>query len=497
MKKNIIVGLHTYIHDGSMCTYNLDNHEIKYIKFERLTEKKHQCHNDPSIWIKYLNHLGYNHSQVKEIFVTEVLNLRKGLQGKDIGVENLPQNMMKYFDSDTRLFLVDHHTAHFYSAGFINGLVVDDMGSQWETMTIFKKKQPRLKLDNFIHGCLGRHLDYLWWLWFLKDKGESIEMAVDKAGHTMALHGFGHDFSNKIEVIHYGNGYEAFINFKEKFKDKQNVENNYVTSLHHYYHKKIRNHLKRIFNKNEHITFTGGVGHNIILNTFLKNDFPNFEPQPHCGDEGLSIGALRWGLKSIYGLRLKFSIEEMKQHDDNFGYAKKDTIKKVAEFLSQNKLVMWGQGWGELGPRALGFRSILMNPCAPNAKDIINEKIKKRVWFRPYGASVPVDSCKNYFEFEFESPWMLFQAKVKDPIKFSNITHVDGTCRIQTVKKEVNPPYYGLLKDFENLTGYPILINTSMNVPGKPIVGTRKQAKIMFDKSQADVLVIGDKIYTK
>jgi hypothetical protein len=68
---------------------------------------------------KYLNHLGYNHSQVKEIFVTEVLNLRKGLQGKDIGVENLPQNMMKYFDSDTRLFLVDHHTAHFYSAGFI------------------------------------------------------------------------------------------------------------------------------------------------------------------------------------------------------------------------------------------------------------------------------------------------------------------------------------------------------------------------------------------
>lgn len=496
MDKNIIVGVHTYIHDGNICVYDLNTKKIKYIKFERLTEKKHQSYEDPSMWIKYLNHLGYDYSQVRHIFCTEVVSLKMNIQGL-ISIENFPQNMLKNFDQETKLTLVDHHTAHFYSANFRNGLVVDDMGSQFDTMTVFKKNQQKLKLENYTHGSLGRHLDYLWWLWFLKDKGEPVTNAINKAGHTMALHGFGVDFSNKIGNISCSNVHEAFVNFKKKFQDKKNVENDYVASLHHYHYKKIRNHLRMIFHKDEHITFTGGVGHNIILNSLLKNDFHNFEPQPHCGDEGLSIGALMWGLRKTYNMKTRFSIEELHQYDDNFGYAKKDTTKKVAELLSQNKIVMWGQGWGELGPRALGFRSILMNPCAPKAKEIINQKIKKRVWFRPYGASVPVDSYREYFEFDFESPWMLFQAKVKDPIKFSNITHVDGTCRIQTVKKNINPPYFRLLKDFEKLTGYPVLINTSMNIPGKPIVGTKEQAKIMFDNSQADVLVIGNEIHTK
>ena len=137
-----------------------------------------------------------------------------------------------------------------------------------------------------------------------------------------------------------------------------------------------------------------------------------------------------------------------------------------------------------------------MNPIIDQAKDNINKKIKKRIWFRPYGASVPTDCYKNYFDLDYESPWMLYQAIVKDPIKFSNITHKDGTCRIQTVDSH-NPSFLLLLKEFEKLSGFPILINTSMNLPEKPIVGTKKQAKLMFDNSQADVLVMGDEIYTK
>lgn len=196
----------------------------------------------------------------------------------------------------------------------------------------------------------------------------------------MALAAFGKDFSSKIKRQILGKDSDSFNYFLEKNKDKnyQDNCNNYVTSLHFYWFKKIKNLLKKHFQKNQHFSGSGGVGENIILNTLIKKEYPNFEPSPHCGDEGTSIGALLYGLKYYYRINTKLNVRNLHQHDENFGYAKIETIKKVAEFLNQGKLVMWGQGWGEVGPRALGFRSILMNPCVPNAKEIINDKIKKK-----------------------------------------------------------------------------------------------------------------------
>jgi carbamoyltransferase len=485
VKRNIIVGLHTFFHDGSIFTFDKDTGETRYLKFERISGVKGQKHNNLRSWVKYLNHIGYVPEQVDTVWLA---------QGSNMLIKG---NVHDMYPAEYRL--VDHHTCHQYSGNEINSLVIDNVGSQYDCFTIFKRRQQKLKLDIHNHPSLGRSLEVMWIYWFIGGKPADNE-EEQFAGHTMALHGFGKDYSHLIRPQILNKTFEEFEIFAKNFKGvpQEQVCNNYITSLHYYWYKKIKRHLKNYFTKKDRISFTGGVGHNIVVNTLLKEDYPHFEPVPHCGDEGTSIGALIWGIRT--GRRIlnaKLDFKTMHQWDENFGYASKETIQKVAQFLKEGKLVMWGQGWGEIGPRALGFRSILMDPCVENAKQVINDRIKKRIWFRPYGASVPTECYKDYFELGFESPWMLYQAKVKDPVKFKNITHVDGTCRIQTVGMDHNPPYLKLLREFGKLSGYPVLINTSMNLPGKPIVGTKKQAKIMFDNSQADVLVMGDEIQIK
>ena len=486
--KKIIVGLQTFSHDGSITTYDIINKDFKYLKFERLTGKKHEYHNDLTSWIKYLNHLGYSLDDVLQIVLVNTDRIFEKLMGQEIPKFN-------------EIVLIDHHLAHHYSTNYFNSIVFDERGSQEDILSVFKKNQLKQKLKIFSAESLATTLKYLWYIWFIKkEEVASIpEHSENWAGHCMALSAFGKDYSDKIGPIPHDQHLKLLKEFISKFPELSHLENcnNYVTSLHFYWYKKIRNFLKRHFNANDKICASGGVTENIVINTLLKKDFPKYEPIPHCGDEGASIGALLYGLKFFNVKKASLNINNLYQYDENFGYASLETIKKIAKLLCDGKLIMWGQGWGEVGPRALGFRSILMNPCTLNAKQIINDKVKKRIWFRPYGASVPIDSYKNYFDLDYESPWMLYQAKVKDPVKFKNITHADGTCRIQTVDNKKNPTFLRLLKEFEKISGYPVLINTSLNIPGKPIVGTKKQAIFMFDNSQADVLVIGDQIYTK
>ena len=481
LKKRIVVGLHTVHHDGSIATYDLDTQEFKYLKFERISQVKEQYHQDLFSWKKYLNYLGYGEKDVCNIFLVNCSNFFS-----TINLSSIEKNIKE------KIILVDHHIAHHYSLNSLNTLIFDDIGSQEESISIFKKHKCVDKFLSKDNQSLGRSLNILWNKWFKKGN-------TNHAGHCMALAAFGHDYSSQITRQYINKVDERFNFFLKKNNDQSYEENcnNYVCSLHFYWFKRIKNILLKHFDKNEYLEYSGGIGENIILNTLLKKIFPNFTPSPHCGDEGASIGALRYGLKNFYRIHTKLNFTNIHQEDDNFGYASKETIQKVAKYLKQGKIVMWGQGWGEIGPRALGFRSILMDPCVENAKQIINDRIKKRIWFRPYGASVPTECYKDYFDLDFESPWMLYQAKVKDPVKFKNITHVDGTCRIQTVDMSHNPPYLKLLRQFGELSGYPVLINTSMNIPGKPIVGTKKQAKIMFENSQADILVMGDDIYTK
>jgi carbamoyltransferase len=172
-------------------------------------------------------------------------------------------------------------------------------------------------------------------------------------------------------------------------------------------------------------------------------------------------------------------------------------LQKTAQLIANGNVVGWCQGKMEWGPRALGNRSILADPRRADMKDILNAKIKHRESFRPFAPSILEEFASEYFEIDVPSPYMLMVVPVKKPKDIPAVTHVDGTGRLQTVSKENNGLYYNLINEFYKITGVPVIINTSMNVMGEPIVNTPEQAYQMIVKTDMDYLVMNNFLVKK
>jgi len=228
-------------------------------------------------------------------------------------------------------------------------------------------------------------------------------------------------------------------------------------------------------------------------------------------------------MKGTY-LGPKFSHGEIKETLINLGarlqyYNDEDAfLDKIAKYIAENKVVGWFQGRMEFGPRALGARSILGNPMSSEMQSLMNLKIKYREGFRPFAPSVLLEDCQDYFELDVESPYMLLVATTRDKIRLAveensglsinerlkqtrttipAVTHVDYSARIQTVDGKYNNKYFCLLKKFKELTGCSVLVNTSFNVRGEPIVCTPEDAYKCFMGTEMDVLAIDNFILLK
>ena len=173
--------------------------------------------------------------------------------------------------------------------------------------------------------------------------------------------------------------------------------------------------------------------------------------------------------------------------------------RRAAELLSQNPLIGWFQGRMEFGPRALGCRSILSDPRFEENRDRVNDAVKFRENWRPFAPSVLVEKAGRYFQDFKPSPYMIlsFWADKARAHEIPAVVHVDNSCRVQSVARETNPRYYALLEEFEKLTGVPVLMNTSFNLKGDPIVCSPKDAVQTFYTSGLDDLVIGDFVVSK
>ena len=171
----------------------------------------------------------------------------------------------------------------------------------------------------------------------------------------------------------------------------------------------------------------------------------------------------------------------------------------TAKYLQKGKIVGWFQGRMEVGPRALGNRSILANPNIPEMKDILNLKVKHREPFRPFAPAILEEKMNEYFDADDLAPYMLRVYPVKEEKKgiIPAGCHVDGSGRVQTVSKKTNPVFYNLIEAFEKITGIPVLINTSFNVQGEPIVCTPEDAIKCFLGTRMDVLVLNNFIVVK
>jgi carbamoyltransferase len=259
---------------------------------------------------------------------------------------------------------------------------------------------------------------------------------------------------------------------------------------------KTANHIYKE-TKMKNLCLAGGVALNSVANgKILKNTpFENIYILPPAGDGGASVGAAAY----VYFTLLKnkrtkesflnyaclgpeFSKEEIKQFLDsnNIKYSEfksdEELIRKTAKLIWENKVIGWFQGRMEFGPRALGARSILSNACNPHMKDILNLKVKHREKFRPFAPAVCAEDAEKYFKCDLpiqiptDFMLMVYPIRKKYHEKIPAVTHVDGSGRLQTVRKFQNPLYYNLIKEFGKLSGIPILINTSFNIRGEPIV---------------------------
>jgi carbamoyltransferase len=193
-------------------------------------------------------------------------------------------------------------------------------------------------------------------------------------------------------------------------------------------------------------------------------------------------------------------VKDIEQYEDRVqAHRCNDTFEEAALSISEGRIIGWFQGGSECGPRALGNRSLLADPRRPEMKDIVNMRVKFREGFRPFAPSVLWEHQAEYFDLDIPSPYMLMVSDIWPRMRnvIPAVTHVDGTGRLQTVMKELNPRYYQLIETFYRITGVPIVLNTSFNVKGEPIVETPGDAVRCFLGSNFDELYLGDYVLIK
>lgn len=264
------------------------------------------------------------------------------------------------------------------------------------------------------------------------------------------------------------------------------------------------------------LCMAGGVALNSVANGKIlkKTPFKKLFIQPAAGDGGTSVGAAAYVYHSLFGNKRAFvmkhaylgpsySNEVIKKYVDHMGIkytefvTEKELIQTTADLLWKNNVVGWFQGCMEFGPRALGARSILSNPCNPGMKDILNLKVKHREKFRPFAPVICLEDVHDYFEADKDVPLaadymlMVYPIKEKKRVLIPAVTHVDGSGRLQVIRKEQNPRYYTLIKEFGKRSKVPILINTSFNIRGEPIVCTPQDAYKCMMGTGIDYLVMG------
>jgi carbamoyltransferase len=267
------------------------------------------------------------------------------------------------------------------------------------------------------------------------------------------------------------------------------------------------------------LCIAGGVGLNCVANGRIVREagFDNVWVQPAAGDDGIAIGCAYYGYLKLLKRPRSFVMDDAYLGVSYSGDAEREALARrlvrletrrttsgdicadTARLLAQGNVFGWFQGRSEFGPRALGNRSIIADPRAAEMKDKLNKRVKHRQAFRPFAPVVVAERAAEVFEGDEESPFMLLAKEVRPAWKdkIPAVVHVDGSARVQTVRERQNPRLYRLLKEFEAITGVPVLINTSFNVKGEPIVETPRDALDCFLTTGIDYLSLHDTLISK
>ena len=538
-----------YVLDEAGINLNQVNHivffEKPFLKFERLLE----------------TYLAFAPSGFGSFCMSMPIWLREKLFQKQFLFEKLKLND-KNFDDIGKIYFSEHHYSHAASAFFPSPfkdaivLTLDGVG-EWATTTVAEgsgNKLNLLKEIHFPHSIGLLYSAFTYYTGFKINSGEYKVMGLAPYGETKykdiimrELIDLKNDGSFKLNMkyFNYATGLtmtnQKFSNlFKNPVRDpKKDLLTQFhmdiaasIQSVTEEIILKLTKSISKEFNS-RNLCLAGGVALNCVANGKILKEkiFDNLWIQPAAGDAGGALGAaLAFWFKELNNPRevnLKdemmgsyigpsFSEEliekKLKLLNANFQkLSEENLINIVAKELNNEKIVGWFQGRMEFGPRALGSRSIIADPRSDKMQKELNLKIKFRESFRPFAPSVLREDLKDWFEIDYDSPYMLLVSNVKKDvqipmsekskklfgieklnIKRSSIpavTHVDYSSRIQTVHKDTNPKYHKLLSQFKINTGCPILVNTSFNIRGEPIVCTIEDAFRCFMGTNLNILV--------
>ena len=432
----------------------------------------------------------------------------------------------------------EHHMSHAASTYFASGwdeaaiLTVDGVG-EWATTTWGVGKGNKIELKNEIRFPHSVGLLYSAFTYFLGFKVNSAEYKVmglapygepkyvdrikqlitikDDGTFRLNMKHFSFDYGLRM----YGPSFEKVMGAPTRKMEDGNLEQ---------YHKDVARSLQEVVNEImvklatnivettglTKLCMAGGVALNCVANGHILRESPVEEIfiQPAAGDNGGAMGAAlwlwhqvlnkkrEWELTTPY-LGPEYSVDEMRRVLDRYGAVyhqkeREDIMSEAVRLLADAQVVGLHQGRMEWGPRALGHRSILGDPRHPEMREIINAKIKMREGFRPFAPTVLEEDCQKYFQLDCPSPYMLLVAPVREDINpLPSITHVDGSARVQTIRKDQDPFYYDLIQTMKTTTGCSVLINTSMNVRGEPIVNTPDDTYRCFMRTHMDALIMG------
>lgn len=484
-------------HDSNFCYF--DGTNLRYLKSERLKKSKHHAYNDlESYKLDLENVWNIDMESIDEVSIIAdawkyIPNGRKYINFAE---------KINYLGLRCPVWQVNHHYAHALSNLHEKAdidIIMDGYGD-WDIAFSIYKKDQLIKVGKLSdYGSLGIEMTEL---------GDSLGIKAghytDISGKLMGLQSYGNiekgflkllqDY--EIENIRKVFNYELWLEYKKDELLAKFTVLDWIATVHYAVGNILVKLFSRYASKDSIIHYSGGVAQNVIWNTKLIEYFPNLKVLPHCADEGLSIGGMEFLLQKN---NIKnYSLENFPfcTEDESTDDITDEIIEKTATALSQNKIIAWYQGNGEIGPRALGNRSIIINAADKFAKEKVN-KIKNRENYRPFGATVLNEYKDDIFEDLPHNPYMLYVGITKDKEKYNSITHVDGTSRAQTITENSNKSFYKLLKRFYNITNIPVVLNTSLNIAGNPIASTKQEAFTLFENSDIDVLVIGNDYYEK
>jgi len=545
----ITLGINRSAHHGSVALLK-DNEIIFFIETERLSNIKYDKNvflsiNKVKEYTDYIDNLvltGCSPTQIQyesfnqyNVYASAVLGLNKTFLNHGFMVYD-------YWDN--------HHAMHaataFYNSGFKNALCIvkDGMGSDYyfntkdfpnkygrEISSVFTIKYPAeiktIEKKIAVPFKLTKNLTNIGDNVFITNsisEGSAFDITAQNLGFTthdagkiMGMSAYGK--KNKKNPSIYKDGVINVDIFKIKLNDVRkidfniNIKNNFQSKANFAYNlqmeiqknvaKEIIEKLKQTGEKN--LCLSGGFFLNCVFNYFLLKQLPpdiNIYVEPISIDSGNAIGAARF---LYYSLTQNEKIVNQKTlyYGPQYYYSKNNLQKEkiienvktkdVAKLISEKNIIAIFQGRSEGGPRALGNRSILYDPRDPNGKDHVNI-VKKREWFRPFAGSVLKEEAKNWFDLKSlnESKFMMFAVDVlkNKQSLIPAITHVDGSCRIQTVSEEDNKNFYNLIKEFYKITGVPVLFNTSFNLAGNTIVETLEDAIWTLKNSKINYLYL-------